>query len=81
MPGMNESCCLYRRKLVVTIAAVLPEEVCGVGDAYLADLLRFDLETPTNHPVIAFRFCPWCGKPFEPTSEIRIADPQEDPPA
>jgi len=76
----GETCCVYRRKIMVSIVAVLPEQVCGVSDSHLADLLRFDLETPTNHPVIAFRYCPWCGKPFTPGSEIRITDLQDGPP-
>lgn len=76
---MSGTCCQYRRKFVVGILGVLPEEQCGVADSEIADLIDFALPSPSGKPVIRFRFCPWCGKPFTPDSEIRIADiSQED---
>jgi len=81
MPGVSrETCCVYRRKIMVSIAAVLPEAACGVSDSHLADLLRFDLDSPTGHPVLAFRFCPWCGKARDLDGETRITDVVSPPP-
>ena len=68
------TCCALRRKLLVGILRVLTEEECGVGDAELADVMRFDLSSPTGKPVIAFRYCPWCGKPRDERGETRIVD-------
>ena len=70
------SCCAMRRKVIVGILAVLPEAQCGVADAELADFLRFDLDAPTGKPVLAFRFCPWCGERRGPGTEHRIVDIQ-----
>ncbi len=70
------SCCAMRRKVIVGILAVLPEAQCGVPDAELADYLRFDLDAPTGKPVLAFRFCPWCGERRGPGTEHRIVDIQ-----
>lgn len=72
-PGKT-TCCLYRRKILVGVMSVLPEEVCGVPDSELADVLEFGAESPTGHPVLAFRYCPWCGKPYTRGSETRITD-------
>jgi hypothetical protein len=63
-----------RRKVVVGILGVLPEQQCGVSDTELADFMRFDLQTPDNKPVLAFRYCPWCGAARTPDSEVRIVD-------
>jgi hypothetical protein len=68
------TCCPMRRKVVVGILGVLPEQQCGVGDAELADFLRFDLQTPDGKPVLAFRYCPWCGAARGPDTEFRIVD-------
>lgn len=76
----KETCCLYRRKILVSISAVLPEQVCGVPDSHLADLLRFDMEVPTGHPVLAFRYCPWCGTARDLDGETRITDATDPPP-
>jgi len=75
-----QTCCVYRRKILVGIQAVLPESVCGVADSHLADLLRFDIDLPTGHPVLAFRFCPWCGKARDLEGETRVTDQAEGPP-
>ena len=63
-----------RRKIVVGIIKVLNEEDCGISDAELADVVRFDLQTPDGKPVLAFRFCPWCGAQRDPGGETRIVD-------
>lgn len=68
------TCCPIRRKVVVGILSVLPEEACGVPDSELADVIRFDLASPAGRPVIAFRYCPWCGKPRGAEDELRIVD-------
>lgn len=73
-PGGGATCCAMRRKVVVGILGVLPEAQCGVPDSELADFMRFDLEAPGGKPVIAFRFCPWCGAPRAPDGEVRIVD-------
>jgi hypothetical protein len=70
------TCCDMRRKVTVFLGPVLPEEVCGVPDTLLADFMRFDLpdaQAPdgTTKPVLGFRYCPWCGKPFTSSSETR----------
>lgn len=67
-----QTCCLVRRKIVVGIIAVLPEDLCGVPDTELADVLRFDIESPCGKPVLSFLYCPWCGKPRRPGDEYRI---------
>ncbi|MGE0712766.1 MAG: hypothetical protein AB7N76_11285 [Planctomycetota bacterium] len=79
-PAPPVTCCLLRRKILVGILQVLNEEQCGVGDSELADVLRFDLSSPDGKPVIAFRFCPWCGAPRDPGGETRIVSisPPED---
>jgi hypothetical protein len=82
-PTPARTCCPMRRKVLVGVISVLPEAQCGVGDAELADFLRFDLQTPSGKPVIAFRFCPWCGQPRGPEDEVRIVelgDPTGDGP-
>ncbi len=71
------TCCLLRRKIVVGILRVFSEEECGVSDSELVDVLRFDLATPSGKPVLAFRFCPWCGEPREPGGETRIVELHE----
>ena len=73
-PGPGTTCCAMRRKVVVGILGVLPEQQCGVPDSELADFMRFDLQTPDNKPVLAFRYCPWCGVPRSPDAEVRIVD-------
>lgn len=78
------TCCPMRRKVVVGIIGVLPEEQSGVADSELADYLRFDLQGPDGKPVLAFRFCPWCGAARAPDAETRIVDvrfAQAEPPS
>lgn len=83
------SCCAYRRKILVGILRVLTEEECGVPDSELADVILFDASSPSGKMVLAFRYCPWCGKPRDEASESRITDvlapppdaPDEEPPA
>lgn len=83
-PDDSPTCCQYRRKVLVGILKVLTEQECGVPDAEMADLLRFDLASPTGKPVLAFRYCPWCGRARDPGGETRIvdfspADPGDEP--
>lgn len=68
------TCCSIRRKVMVAIVAVLPEEQCGVPDSELADVMRFDLGAPTGKPILGFLFCPWCGKPHQAGDERRVTD-------
>lgn len=84
----TETCCLMRRKTTVFLGPVIPEEVCGVSDLILADFMRFDMDAVVcpdgkKRPILGFKFCPWCGKPFVPgKSETRTtafgAAPEED---
>ncbi len=76
----KETCCVYRRKIVVAITHVLPEAMCGVSDVELADLFDPDRKATSGKPVIAFRYCPWCGEPFTPSSEMRVTDLAPAPP-
>lgn len=77
VPG---DCCPYRRKILVSVQAVLPEATCGVPDSMLADLFRPDMKVPGGQPVLAFRFCPWCGTPRPLEGEHRITfNPPEAP--
>lgn len=72
--GKQTTCCPMRRKVVVGIIGVLPEDKSGVADSELADFMRFDLQGPDGKPVLAFRFCPWCGAARMPDAEVRIVD-------
>lgn len=83
----TETCCQMRRKTTVFLGPILPEEVCGIPDSILADFMRFDMDSvkcPDGkaRPILGFRFCPWCGKPFVPgKSETRttaLSVEQED---
>ena len=75
----KKTCCVYRRKIVVGILRVLPEELCGVSDVELADLFSPDHKAESGKPVLAFRFCPWCGAPFKLDSEMRVTDLNPEP--
>lgn len=79
-PPVGATCCLLRRKILVGILRVLSEEECGVPESELADVLRFDLASPQGRPVLAFRFCPWCGKERDLAGETRIVDVAFGPP-
>ncbi len=85
-----KTCCQMRRKVVLLLGPVLPQNVCGVPDSELADFLRFDITGPQNQngqsmPVLATRFCPWCGTRRNDNDETRVTaitggerDPTED---
>ena len=77
------TCCPMRRKIMVGILKVFSEEECGISDSELADVMRFDLQSPTGKPVLAFRYCPWCGQPRDQAGESRVVDvrlgPFQDP--
>lgn len=70
-------CCPMRKKIVLTPYS-LPENVCGVSDAEVADFLIFDMKSPSGRPVLTFRFCPWCGKPWKVTGQIHEVAPPPD---
>lgn len=80
MSDEKQTCCDMRRKVTVFLGPFVPEEICGVSDSILVDFMRFDLDGPPRTDgkpgtkgVIAFRFCPWCGKLFLPgKSEVRL---------
>jgi hypothetical protein len=74
-PAAPRTCCLMRRKAVLGVLAVLPEAVCGVADAELADFLRFDVRNPGGKPVLAVRYCAWCGALRDPAGEERVTPP------
>ena len=71
-PSHKETCCQMRRKVVVGILAVVPEETCGISDIDMGPFIRFDIKSPTGSPVIAFLYCPWCGKQRGENTEARI---------
>lgn len=71
----KKTCCLMRRKILIGIIAVLTEEQCGVSDAQLADVVDWGKATPSGKPVIAVKFCPWCGTPRTDDIEAVIVDP------
>ena len=73
------TCCPMRQKMVVFLGPYLSEQECGIPDSILADFMRFDLTAPPgpdgrSRMVIGFKFCPWCSKRFDQTSETRISD-------
>jgi hypothetical protein len=76
-PKPEVKCCEMRIKVPLVLAPSLPEEVCGINDSVMADFVRYDLAGPKKEcdglrmPVLSFRFCPWCGKPWVPTGEVR----------
>jgi len=72
------TCCALRRKIVVGVLAVLNEEQCGVSDVELADVIVHGMNAPSGKPVIAFLYCPWCGKRRGPNDEVRVIDPYLD---
>lgn len=79
------SCCDIRKKVVVGVVGTLPEEACGVPDSALADVLRWDETSMHGHPILAFRFCPWCGaRRVEGTNErvveLMPLEELDDPP-
>ena len=67
-------CCTMRKKILLTPYS-RPEDVCGVSDAEVADFLIFDMKSPTGRPVLTFRFCPWCGKPWKLSGQIHEVAP------
>ena len=71
---MTETCCPLRRKIVVGIFATIAEESCGVSDAELLDVTVFDPEG-VEGPTVHFRYCPWCGKARDCSSETRFSEP------
>lgn len=66
-------CCKLRTKILLA-PAVLEEEECGVPDSELADVMVFE-KSPHGRPMITFRFCPWCGKPWERTGKTIERNP------
>lgn len=66
------TCCLLRRKIAVGVTAVLPEELCGVSNAELVDVIDWSAESESGVPVVAVRFCPWCGAKRKPGDDVRI---------
>jgi len=70
----KKTCCVYRRKIVVGIIGVLTEEACGVSDVEMADLYDPDRMSPSGKPVLAIRFCCWCGARITHENELRVSD-------
>lgn len=56
------------------ILGVLSEEECGIADSLMADVIRWDLAVPSKKPVIAVRFCPWCGHERTLEDEVQTTD-------
>jgi hypothetical protein len=55
------ACCKMRKKVLVQMS-VFPESDCGIHDSEMADFMTFDQFL--GKPSVAFKFCPWCGKPW-----------------
>ena len=73
------ACCRLRQKIIVNGFFTLPEETCGIPDSEIADVLTFD-KSPRGRPVVAFRYCPWCGKHWEVSGAIQESpSPTESP--
>jgi hypothetical protein len=70
----KSTCCLMRRKVVVVPAKVLPEEACGVPDSELVDYLIHTHDSPGGKPILAIKFCPWCGTERDPGGETRVSE-------
>lgn len=64
-----DRCCDLRVKIMLTCYNV-PEEDCGVPDSAVADVLVWDEKSPLQRPIVQFRFCGWCGKPWKPNGTI-----------
>ena len=57
------TCCLMRRKVVVGLLGINTKAQCGVDDSELVDYVLHDApRLPSNKPIVAFKFCPWCGQ-------------------
>lgn len=76
----NDTCCELRRKIHVGVLRVLDESECGVADAAMADVVRWDIVVPSGKPVIGFRFCPWCGHERTLEDEVTMTDVTVDEP-
>jgi hypothetical protein len=62
-----------RRKIYVQGMINLPEELCGVKDSAVVDFMVWDAKSPFGRPMLCFKFCPWCGKPWERTGAVQEA--------
>jgi len=74
------TCCKLRRKIVLGIVTVLPDEICGISEADMADVLLFDETSPGGKPIIFVPYCAWCGaKRIPGESESRVTEAVEEP--
>lgn len=67
---MPDFCCAMREKFLIGIQHIddsLPDP------PELVDFLDFERKTIDNRPVIAVRFCPFCGKVV---GQTRVANPE-----
>ena len=73
-PKRPASCCQMRRKVVVAVVKVLKPEECGVPDSELADFVMHGQDSPRGSPIIAFKYCAWCGTKRDNGDEMRITE-------
>ena len=62
----NAHCCDMHKKVVLRIAGINDEGVCGVSDLAMAEFHDFSYQSVSNPSMrvaaaLSFRFCPWCG--------------------
>lgn len=68
-------CCAMRRKVIFQGVLNVPAEACGIPDSATADFMVWDSDS--KRPTVTFRFCPWCGKPWERLGEIQNRPEEE----
>jgi hypothetical protein len=62
MTNDQKACtCNLRKKVILGILGVVPQELCGISDIELADYMSFDKSGAHGEPVLALRYCPWCS--------------------
>lgn len=65
------------------IPFVLSKDKCGVDDSALLDFMVWDLKTSGGKSCVTFRFCPWCGEPWNFQGKFYDIDelkPQQEEP-
>ena len=73
------TCCALRDKISL-IPGIRAFEDCNVPDSVLLDVMDFDYKSMHNKPILRFRFCPWCGKPYEWAPERGAHERLVEPP-
>lgn len=53
---------------------VLSEEESGVPDSELVDFMIFEQKSPNGRPILAVKFCPWCGQKKADNGTLRVSE-------